>query len=88
MTTLHSALAPHVPGHGSTHCCCTQALVSAHSELRRHSGLQLGGPPKYPFRQEQTGLGPSLLHSLYGPHGSGLQGSVGSGMTGATTKTN
>ena len=58
--------------------------MRGHSELRRHSGLQLGGPPKYPLRQEHTGLGPSGLHSLLGPQGSGLQGS--SGITGATDK--
>ena len=81
LTTLHSALAPHVPGQGSAHFCWTQALVRGHSELRRHSGLQLGGPPKYPLRQEHTGLGPSALHSLLGPHGSGLQGSVTVGAT-------
>ena len=31
--TLHSALAPHVPGQGSTHFCCTQARLRSQSEL-------------------------------------------------------
>ena len=84
LTTLHSALAPQVPGQGSTHFCWTQAMVRGHSELRRHSGRQLGGPPKYPFRQEQTGRGPSGRHSLYGPQGSGVQGSTWTGTTGNT----
>ena len=83
---FHSALAPQVPGQGSRHRWWTQAFVSWHSELRRHLGLQLGGTPKKPGNQVQTGRVPWALHSLFGPHGSGLQGSCGSTVTGSTAK--
>ena len=79
---FHSALAPQVPGQGSRHRCWTQAFVSWHSELRRHLGLQLGGTPKKPGNQVQTGRVPWALYLLLGPNGSGLQRSCGSTVTG------
>lgn len=38
LITWHSALEPHVPGHGSTHLFLTQALFGGQSELSEHSG--------------------------------------------------
>lgn len=43
--TLHSALIPQDPGHGSVHFSLIQAKELGHSELMLHSGLQLGGVP-------------------------------------------
>lgn len=43
--TLHLALTPQVPWHGSTHFWFMQALSNGHSELTTHSGLQFGGLP-------------------------------------------
>lgn len=45
LRTRHSALVPHVPGHGSTHFWFEQALSRLHSELMVHSGRQPGGVP-------------------------------------------
>ncbi|KAL0104912.1 hypothetical protein PUN28_016514 [Cardiocondyla obscurior] len=34
-----------------------------------HSGLQYGGEPKNPFRQEHDGASPTTLHSAFAPQG-------------------
>lgn len=49
--TRHSAFSPHVPTQGSTHFCLTQALLSGHSGLVKHSGRQFGGDPIYSCKQ-------------------------------------
>lgn len=49
-----------------------------------HSGLQLGGEPMYPCKQEQAGFGPLAWHCEFGPHGEGWHGSRGLS-TGVTT---
>uniref|UniRef100_A0A1A9ZCR5 Uncharacterized protein n=1 Tax=Glossina pallidipes TaxID=7398 RepID=A0A1A9ZCR5_GLOPL len=69
---------PHEPTQGSSHFCRIQALVEGHSGLMVHSGLQLGGVPMNECAQEQAGLSPTTLHSELGPHGEGIQGSIGS----------
>lgn len=45
LTTLHLALTPHVPGHGSWHFWFEQALFCKQSELTVHSGRHVGGLP-------------------------------------------
>lgn len=55
LITLHTAFAPHDPGQGSLHFSLMQAKLLEHSEFMLHSGLQLGGVPIYPSRQEQDG---------------------------------
>uniref|UniRef100_A0A1A9VW36 Uncharacterized protein n=1 Tax=Glossina austeni TaxID=7395 RepID=A0A1A9VW36_GLOAU len=42
-----------------------------HSELRTHSGLQLGGVPIKSGKQEQAGLPPIIWHFELGPQGEG-----------------
>lgn len=54
------------------------ALSTEHSELTVHSGRQPGGLPKYPGKQEQTETSPLDLHWLFGPHGDGIHGLLGS----------
>ena len=39
-----------------------------------HSGLQVGGAPKYPATQEQTGCPLISRQILFGPHGVGEHG--------------
>ena len=60
----------------SAHCGNQDQVIEMMSDnnhfyLSKHSGLQFGGESKYPSKQEQTGLLPSGLHSLLGPHGFG-----------------
>lgn len=74
LTTWHKAFNPHVLIQGSTQCCLTHALSIGQSELIVHSGRHSKyGSPWYSGWQEQT---PSL-QTAFGPHGDGLQGSVG-----------
>lgn len=54
LTVWQRAFAPQVPGHGSTHFCCTQARFCSQVALTTHSGRQLGALPMYPVRQVQT----------------------------------
>ena len=54
LTTSHLALIPQAPLQGSPHFCWIQALLGGHSALITHSGLQLGGGPIYPGKQEQA----------------------------------
>ena len=39
-----------------------------------HSGLQVGGAPRNPDTQEQTGCSLICRQTLFGPHGVGEQG--------------
>lgn len=54
LITLHVALIPHAPMHGSMHFCFMQAWFCKHSAFTTHSGLQAGGMPRYEGRHEQT----------------------------------
>lgn len=87
LTTWHSALLPHIPGHGSLHFWLIHAKWLAHSLLLIHSGLQLGGAPMYSGKQEQEGLSPDALHWEYGPHGVGWHGFTGGNVGGGATGT-
>jgi hypothetical protein len=75
LKTLHWAFWPQEPGQGSLHFSLMQAWLLAHSELTTHSGLQLGGEPMYPDKQEQDGEPPISRHCENGPHGVGWHGS-------------
>lgn len=44
-----------------------------------HSGLQLGGLPEYPERQEQEGDPPISRQFAFDPQGDGTQGLYGCG---------
>lgn len=77
--TLHRALVPQEPGHGSLHFCVMHARLLGHSGLTVHSGRQFGGLPMYLGKQEHEGLPPISLHSLFGPQGDGTQGFCGTG---------
>ena len=46
LTTEQTALSPHSPGHGSTHCFLTHERTAGQSELMTHSGRQFGGAPR------------------------------------------
>lgn len=48
-----------------------QARWLGHSLLLTHSGLQFGGDPINPSRQEHDGESPISLHSEFGPQGDG-----------------
>ena len=74
LTTLQVALNPHVPEHGLTHFWLLQACVRGQSELTVHSGLQVGGAPKNPATQEQTGWPLISRQTLLGPQGEGEHG--------------
>lgn len=54
-----------------------QDLSGGHSELTVHSGLQLGGLPKYVGKQEQTAWPLISRQALFGPHGDGIHGLAG-----------
>lgn len=72
--TLHCAIIPQEPGHGSRHFSVIQALLLGHSELTRHSGRQFGGAPMYVGRHEQDGEPLKSLHCEFDPHGDGMHG--------------
>jgi hypothetical protein len=67
--TLHSALIPQLPAHGSAHFLLKQALSGGHSELAIHSGLQAGGEPMYCGKQAQIACPLDSLQLLKGPQG-------------------
>lgn len=48
-----------------------------------HSGLQVGGLPRYPLTHEQTAWLFVMRHSLFGPQGEGTHGLAG-GTSGGT----
>jgi hypothetical protein len=76
--TRHSALRPHVPGHGSLHLLFVHALSREQSVLSTHSGRQpVYGSPKYSGKQEQDPAPLRSLHIAFAPHGEGLQGCLG-----------
>ena len=52
-----------------------QANVLAQSALMVHSGLQLGGEPKYPGRHLQSAYPLRFVQVAKRPQGSGLHGS-------------
>lgn len=54
-----------------------QALFNGHSELTVHSGLQLGGLPKYPGEHVHTACSLLTRHWLFGPQGFGKHGCFG-----------
>ena len=51
--------------------------LNVHLRVMTHSGLQFGGLPVYPWRQEQAGCPLISLHSENGPHGEGTHGLTG-----------
>lgn len=53
------------------------ARFRGHSALVTHSGLQEGGVPENPWRQEHTGWEFVSLHWLLGPQGDGIHGFTG-----------
>lgn len=53
-----------------------------------HSGLQLGGLPKYPGEHEQDACPPALRHKALRPHGFGTHGSLSSSSCGDGTVVN
>lgn len=61
------------------------ALSLLHSVLSTHSGLQFGGLPKNPIKQEHEGIPPMLRHSAFSPHGDGKHGFKGSDMVGSVS---
>ena len=67
---------------GSPHFCWIQALLGGHSALITHSGLQLGGGPIYPGKQEQASCPFKTWHTALAPHGEGWQGIGGRWVTG------
>lgn len=73
-TTLHCAINPHAPRHGSMHFWLLQALLRAQSVLMRHSGLQDGGAPLNPAMHAQIAWPFDARQWLFGPHGDGLHG--------------
>lgn len=77
-TTIHCALSPHVPGHGSMHFWLEQAMFNLQSVLTAHSGRQFGGFPIKPRIQTQTACPLTSLHWLLGPHGEGWHKLIGS----------
>ena len=79
LITSHSALEPQAPGHGSRHLLLMQTRLEAHSLWILHSGLQFGGEPMCPGRQEHATKVSWGLHRENGPHGSELHGSTGAG---------
>lgn len=74
LTTRHSALFPHEPTQGFAHLLFIHAKWEGHSLLLMHSGLQFGGEPKNPPRQEHEGVSPITRHSAFVPQGDGAQG--------------
>jgi len=74
LTTIHSALTPHVPTQGSRHLWNMHALSRRQSVLITHSGRQPAyGSPKYSSMHVQI----PLLHWAFWPHGDGLHRSGG-----------
>lgn len=65
------------------------AKLLEHSELTIHSGLQSGGLPINPLRQEHDGASPISWQIEFGPQGEGTQGfGFLTGCTGAGAKNN
>ena len=58
------------------HLWLLHARLRRQSELKTHSGLQVGGLPENPWTQEQTACSLIVRHWLLGPQGVGLQGLI------------
>jgi len=87
--TLHSALSPHVPGHGSLHLLFAHAFVRSQSAFVTHSGLHpVYGSPKYSGRQTQEPAPFFSRQIALAPHGDGLHGSLGPSVGGTITNIN
>lgn len=71
MITVHCALIPQDPGHGSIHLSFWQAKLLEHAALIVHSGLQFGGEPRYDGKHEHAGKSPISRHFELGPQGFG-----------------
>jgi hypothetical protein len=84
LATSHLALIPQAPMQGSPHLKLIQALFEGHSELMTHSGLQLGGGPMYPGRQEQASWPFITWQTALAPHGDGWHGTGIGVITGIT----
>lgn len=69
LLTLHIALWPQEPGHGSWHFRLIHAWDGEQSVLWIHSGRQLGGLPIKPCTQEHIAWLFTSLHMLFGPQG-------------------
>lgn len=80
--TVHLAWIPQEPMHGSLHFSPMHAKLLGHSLWFTHSGLQFGGVPWYPLRQEQDGTSPISRHTAFGPQGDGTQAGLFSGIVG------
>lgn len=78
LITWHMAVVPQFPLQGSIQRWLEQALFNAHSALDMHSGLQVGGAPKNPGKQEQIACPLTSRHWLFGPQGEGLHGFISS----------
>ena len=76
LTTSHRAPTPQLPGQGSMHFWLLHAWFCRQSVLTTHSGLQVGGLPRYPLMHEQTAWPFIDRHSLFWPQGVGLHGFV------------
>lgn len=72
--TVHWALPPQEPGHGSLHFSFLHARLLGHSESFTHSGRQFGGRPIKFGKQEHAGCVPITLHCELGPQGEGIHG--------------
>ena len=84
--TVHWALRPHTPGHGSPHFWRMHACERGHSSLVTHSGRQpeKGSPRGKPGRHTHCATPPASRQSAFGPHGFGKQGyGVGGRVTGS-----
>lgn len=81
---------PQTSSQGFLHFCPIQANVLEQSALMVHSGLQLGGEPKYPGRHLQSAYPLRFVQVAKRPQGSGLQGSTitGAGVVWGTKRKN
>ncbi len=86
LTTVHKALIPQAPLHGSLHFCWMQARWLGHSAFIMHSGLHRGGLPVNPGKQVHTSWLFTTLHSAFVPHGDGTQGVLGRDVVAITSE--
>lgn len=87
MFTVHLALTPQVPGHGSIHLLFTHALFLGQSVFKTHSGRQpVYGSPKYSDKQTHDPAPLRSLQSAFAPQGDGSQGFCGNSVGCVTTR--
>ena len=79
LITRHSALKAHDPGQGSTQRLLIQVSLVEQSELRTHSGRQLGAVPIIFDWHPHWALFDTTWQTEFGPQGVGTQGFVGIG---------